>query len=159
MMDREQKFIALVEGYKRVIYKVCSIYAPDKGQIDDYFQEVVLALWRSFGSFRGESKVSTWVYRVALNTCLTFVRRTTHRPRSVHLAVDLVAADDSAAREQFDELYAVIGRLGRLDRALVLLWLEERTYEEIAAITGLSSGNVAVRLTRIRAKLRKMFNR
>lgn len=159
MSEREEAFIALVEGYKRVIYKVCSIYAPDKGQIDDYFQEVVLALWRSFGTFRGESKVSTWVYRVALNTCLTFVRRRMLRPRSVHLTIDLAAADDAAAREQLDELYAVIGRLGRLDRALVMLWLEERSGEEIAAITGLSPGNVAVKLSRIRWKLRKMFNR
>lgn len=158
-MDREQEFMALVERYKRVVYKVCYIYAPDVGQVDDYFQEVVLALWRGFGNFRGESKVSTWVYRVALNTCLTFVRRRMLRPRSVHLAVDLACDDDAAVREQLDELYAVIGRLGRLDRALVLLRLEERTYDEIAAITGLSPGNVAVKLTRIRGKLRKMYNR
>lgn len=104
--------MALVERYKRVIYKVCYMYAPDAGQVDDYFQEVVLALWRGFGNFRGESKVSTWVYRVALNTCLTFVRRRMLRPRSVHLAVDLACDDDAALREQLDELYAVIGRLG-----------------------------------------------
>ena len=122
-MDTEQRFIELIEHHKRIIYKVCYVYAPGRGQIDDYFQEVVLALWRGFHDFRGESD------------------------------------DDMQAREQLDELYAVISRLGRLDRALILLWLEERPAGEIAAITGLSPGNVAVKLTRIRCKLRKMYNR
>ena len=81
------------------------------------------------------------------------------RPQSVRLSVDLACDDDMQAREQLDELYAVISRLGRLDRALILLWLEERPAGEIAAITGLSPGNVAVKLTRIRCKLRKMYNR
>ena len=149
-MDTEQRFIELIEHHKRIIYKVCYVYAPGRGQIDDYFQEVVLALWRGFPDFRGESKTATWVYRIALYTCISFVRRRMRRPQSVRLSVD---------REQLDELYAVISRLGRLDRALILLWLEERPAGEIAAITGLSPGNVAVKLTRIRCKLRKMYNR
>jgi len=153
-MDTEQRFIELIEHHKRIIYKVCYVYAPGRGQIDDYFQEVVLALWRGFPDFRGESKTATWVYRIALYTCISFVRRRMRRPQSVRLSVDLACDDDMQAREQLDELYAVISRLGRLDRALILLWLEER-----AAITGLSPGNVAVKLTRIRCKLRKMYNR
>ena len=147
-MDTEQRFIELIEHHKRIIYKVCYVYAPGRGQIDDYFQEVVLALWRGFPDFRGESKTATWVYR-----------RRMRRPQSVRLSVDLACDDDMQAREQLDELYAVISRLGRLDRALILLWLEERPAGEIAAITGLSPGNVAVKLTRIRCKLRKMYNR
>ena len=98
-------------------------------------------------------------YRIALYTCISFVRRRMRRPQSVRLSVDLACDDDMQAREQLDELYAVISRLGRLDRALILLWLEERPAGEIAAITGLSPGNVAVKLTRIRCKLRKMYNR
>ena len=158
-MDTEQRFIELIEHHKRIIYKVCYVYAPGRGQIDDYFQEVVLALWRGFPDFRGESKTATWVYRIALYTCISFVRRRMRRPQSVRLSVDLACDDDMQAREQLDELYAVISRLGRLDRALILLWLEERPAGEIAAITGLSPGNVAVKLTRIRCKLRKMYNR
>ena len=148
----------LVERYKRVIYKVCYVYAPDRSQIDDYFQEVILALWRGFADFRGDSKTATWVYRVALYTCISFVRRRIRRPQSVHLAVDLACDDDIGVRERLDELYTVIGRLGRLDRALILLWLEERSNEQIAEITGLTAGNVAVKLTRIREKLRRMYN-
>ena len=135
-MDTEQRFIELIEHHKRIIYKVCYVYAPGRGQIDDYFQEVVLALWRGFPDFRGESKTATWVYRIALYTCISFVRRRMRRPQSVRLSVDLACDDDMQAREQL-----------------------ERPAGEIAAITGLSPGNVAVKLTRIRCKLRKMYNR
>ncbi|MDE6507040.1 MAG: sigma-70 family RNA polymerase sigma factor [Alistipes sp.] len=158
-MDKEQRFVALIEEYQRVIYKVCSVYAPDRSRIDDYFQEVVLALWRGFDAFRGESKTATWVYRVALYTCISFVRRRMRRPQSVRLTVDIKDEEPSETRERIDELYRVIGRLGRLDKALILLWLEERSYDEIAEITGLKANNVAVRLSRIREKLRKMYNR
>ena len=151
--------MALIEEYQRVIYKVCPVYAPDRSRIDDYFQEVVLALWRGFDAFRGESKTATWVYRVALYTCISFVRRRMRRPQSVRLTVDIKDEEPSETRERIDELYRVIGRLGRLDKALILLWLEERSYEEIAEITGLKANNVAVRLSRIREKLRKMYNR
>ena len=84
-MDTEQRFIELIEHHKRIIYKVCYVYAPGRGQIDDYFQEVVLALWRGFPDFRGESKTATWVYRIALYTCISFVRRRMRRPQSVRL--------------------------------------------------------------------------
>lgn len=157
-MDEQQQFVELIDRYKRVIYKVCYAYASDRSQIDDYFQEVVLALWRGYPDFRGDSSTATWVYRVALYTCISFVRRRSRRPDNVCLTVDLTCDDDGAMREQLDELYAVIGRLGRLDKALVLLWLEERSYDQIAEITGLTPGNVAVRLTRIREKLRTIYN-
>lgn len=117
-----------------------------------------MALWRSYRLFRGECSHSTWIYRVALHTCLSFVRRRMRRPPCVPLAVDLSADDDSGSREQLEELYAMISRLGRLDRAVVLLWLEECSYDEIARITGLTRQNVGVRLTRIREKLRMMTN-
>lgn len=109
--------------------------------------------------FPGREHNSHVGIRIALYTCISFVRRRMRRPQSVRLSVDLACDDDMQAREQLDELYAVISRLGRLDRALILLWLEERPAGEIAAITGLSPGNVAVKLTRIRCKLRKMYNR
>ena len=96
---------------------------------------------------------------MALYTCISFVRRRMRRPQSVRLTVDIKDEEPSETRERIDELYRVIGRLGRLDKALILLWLEERSYDEIAEITGLKANNVAVRLSRIREKLRKMYNR
>lgn len=158
-MDKQEQFLDLIGRYKRIIYKVCYLYAPDREQLDDYFQEVVLALWRGYEGFRNESSVATWVYRVALYTCITFVRRRMRGPVQVRLTVDLDGDDDRELREQIEELYAAIDCLGPLDKALVLLWLEERPYEQIAAITGLKPGVVAVRLTRIREKLRRMYNR
>ena len=119
----------------------------------------MLALWRGFPDFRGESTTATWVYRIALYTCISFVRRRMRRPQSVRLSVDLACDDDMQAREQLDELYAVISRLGRLDRALILLWLEEQPARGIAALPGLSTRTVAGQRIRIRCKLRKMYNR
>lgn len=155
-METQQEFIELMERYKRIIYKVCFVYAPDREQVEDYYQEVVLALWRSRARFRGESAEATWVYRIALYTCLSFLRRRMRRPACVPLRVDLACEDDAADRERIEQLYASIARLGQLDRALVLLWLEEHSYAEIADVTGLTPQNVAVRLTRIREKLRRM---
>lgn len=158
-MDRQTEFLELIERYKRVIYKVCYLYAPDRDMVNDYFQEVVLALWNGFDRFRGESSTATWVYRVALYTCIAFVRRRMRRPPQVRLSVDLAGEDDRELRERLDELYAAIGRLGPIDKALVLLWLEERPCDEIASLTGLNPGTVAVRMTRIREKLRKIYKK
>lgn len=158
-MERKEEFIGLVERYKAVIYKVCYMYAP-QGEIDDYYQEVLVRLWNAWPQFRGESSTATWVYRVSLYTCISFVRRRYARPATIPLAVDLQIPEDNAEEQRcYEELRAVIDNLGRLDRALILLWLEERTYTEIAEITGLSHANVGVKLMRIREKIKHMFNR
>lgn len=154
-MQTEKEFIEIIECYKRVIYKVCYVYAP-RAEVEDYFQETVLALWRAYPHFRGECGLSTWVYRIALNTCITFLRRSRRRIAPVRLTFDLPDERDMQGREGLEELHEMIFRLGRLDRALLLLWLEQRSYEEIGAILGISRENVAVRLNRIRCRLRKM---
>ena len=118
--QQEKEFIALVEEYKQVIYKVCYVYATDADHLNDLYQEVVINLWKAYPRFRGDCKSSTWVYRIGLNTCISFFRQ--------------------------------------LERALILLWLEERSYQEIAEIIGISKNNVAVKLNRIREKLKAMSN-
>ncbi len=156
-MQAEKEFIEIIERSKRMIYKVCYVYAP-QDEVEDYFQEIVLALWRAYPGFRGESGLSTWVYRIALHTCITFLRRSRRRIAPVRLTFDLPDERDMQEHERLEVLHAMIFCLGRLDRALLLLWLEERNYEEIAAILGISRENVAVRLSRIRVRLRKMAN-
>ncbi len=157
MKNRENEFVSIVERYKAVIYKVCSVYADDREEMADYYQEVLVNLWRSYASFRGDSSVSTWIYRVALYTCVSFVRRKSSRPRSVPLPVGGELYDDDDDRgAQLRELYRLIGRLNRFDRALILLWLEERSYAEIAEITGITKSNVAVKLMRIKERLQRM---
>ena len=156
----EKEFLDMIEAQKRTIYKVCYMYANDQDDLNDLFQETVLNLWKGFPNYRGDSKLTTWVYRIAMNTCITYLRHESHRPQTVpmtaNVASQMAADEDTEARLQ--ELYRLINRLGKLERALILLWLEERSYQEMADILGLSKANVAVKLNRIREKLRNMSN-
>lgn len=157
--ELEQRFLRLVDANQRAIYKVCLAYATDDETISDLYQEVVLNLWRAIPRFRGESKPSTWVYRIAVNTCISWMRSSQSRPQTVPFTLpmaDLFA--DEQERENLTELYRLINRLGKLERALILLWLDERTYEEISEILGISVSNVGVRINRIKAKLKEMSN-
>ena len=158
--ELEKEFLDMIEVQKRTIYKVCYMYANDQDDLNDLFQETVLNLWKGFPSYRGDSKLTTWVYRIAMNTCITFLRHASHRPQTVpmtaNVASQMAADEDTEARLQ--DLYKLINQLGKLERALILLWLEERSYQEMADILGLSKANVAVKLNRIREKLKKMSN-
>lgn len=159
MRDRtEQEFLAVIKAYERVIYKVCYLYTTPDTPINDLYQEVVLNVWKAFTKFRGESKISTWIYRIALNTCISFIRKTKKLPEIVTISRELNDRID----EQDDthlmirQLHLLIEQLGQLDKSIVLLYLEEKSYEEIATITGLTLTNVATKLSRIKEKLRVM---
>ena len=156
----EKEFLDMMEAQKRTIYKVCYVYAKDQDDLNDLYQEVVLNLWKSFPRYRGDSKLTTWVYRIAMNTCITFLRRSNARPQTIPMTSDVARlfADDEETAIQLKELYKLINQLGKLDRALILLWLEERSYQEIADILGISKNNVAVKLNRTKEKLKKMSN-
>ena len=118
-MDRqelEKQFMDFVEVHKQIIYKVCYIYAIDTENLNDQYQEVVINLWKSFPRFRGECKASTWVYRIALNTCISFFRKTKSRPEIVPIHVNLENfTDDEDKTALLRELYRMINRLGKLD--------------------------------------------
>ena len=150
----------MVTAHQRTIYKVCYIYAKDQDDLNDLFQEVVLNLWKSFPRYRGDSTLNTWVYRIAMNTCITFLRRSSVRPQTIPLTIDVTSqmTDEESHSGQLQELYRLINQLGKLERALILLWLEERSYQEMADILGISKANVAVKLNRTKDKLRKMSN-
>ncbi len=152
---KEQLFTDVVYAHRNIIYKVCYMYAP-QGMVEDYFQEVLCNIWSSFDQFDGRSKHSTWIYRIALYTCISFIRR--KQPTSISLSFDLSSDEDSALKEQIEELHSIINRLGNLDRALILLWLDGYTYEEMTEITGLTLSNVSVKLMRAKEKIKKMFN-
>lgn len=157
METAEQAFVALVREYERVIYKVCYLYTTPNATLADLYQEVVLNLWRAFPAFRHKCKVSTWVYRIALNTCISFIRKERNLPEIVTLTTDADRTDDDDATAQMlRQLYRLINRLGQLEKSIVLLYLEEKSYEEIAEITGLTRTNVATKLSRIKDKLRIM---
>ncbi len=158
--ELEKEFLEMFAAQKRTIYKVCYIYANDQDNLNDLFQETVLNLWKSFPRYRGDSNITTWVYRIAMNTCITFLRRSSTRPQTIPMTTNMASmmADDDETAGMLQELYKLINQLGKLERALILLWLEERSYQEIADILGISKNNVAVKLNRVKEKLKKMSN-
>lgn len=156
----EKDFLDMLETHKRVIYKVCYLYASDTEHLNDLYQDTVLNLWRAYPSFRGDSSLPTWIYRISLNTCISYLRKSKSQVEAITLPVNLEISDenDGGRSSQLHELYRLIHALNPLERAMILLWLEERSYEEIAQIIGISKNNVGVRLNRIKDKLKKMSN-
>ncbi|MDR0896029.1 MAG: sigma-70 family RNA polymerase sigma factor [Prevotellaceae bacterium] len=155
----ETDFIEMIQSNRRVIYKVCSCYVTEQSSLEDLYQESVLNLWKSYPKFRRESAPSTWIYRVVLNTCISDLRKNDKYRRHVPLALsDEMQFEQDSIEEQLRELYRCIRQLKTLERAIILLYLEEKSYQEIADITGLSRDCVATRLKRIKAKLKLMSN-
>ncbi len=157
-MNLKEQYTEMIKQNKDIIFKVCYIYA-EKDEIEDYFQEVLIQLWKSFPHFRGESKISSWIYRISLNTCISFVRKKKRNPFVKKLSLDIDVFDEGNEKaQQLEELYKLINQLNKLEKSIILLWLEEVPYEEIASITGLSLSNVGVKISRIKEKLKQMSN-
>jgi len=154
--EQEKEFVEMIQKHSQIIYKVATFYVDQTQTLDDLYQETVLNLWKAFPNFRGESAVSTWVYRIALNTCVSFFRRKKNKPVFTELQTEI--EDIQEDKELIDELYRSINRLGKLERALILLYLDDKSYKEISEITGLSLTNVATKLNRIKNKLKELSN-
>lgn len=154
----EQEFLSVIREYERVIYKVCYLYTTKNATLNDLYQDVILNLWKAFTKFRHECKISTWIYRIALNTCISFIRKEKNIPEIVTLTqeADWITEERDPLMEMLRQLYRMINQLGQLDKSIILLYLEEKSYEEMAEITGLSVTNVATKLSRIKDKLKKM---
>lgn len=158
MEQQEKEFTELVAAHKSTIYSVCLMFSKDEDEVEDLFQDVLINLWRGYAAFRGESKPSTWIWRVSLNTCLNLDRKRKRRAAAqLALENDYFDARDEDSR-QIRQLHERISRLRPFDRAIVLLWLENMSYDEIAAIVGITPKNVSVRLYRIKEELKRMSN-
>jgi len=152
----EKELIEILNNHKGLIYKVCNLYCSDREDRKDLFQEIVLQVWKSLGSFRRESSLSTWMYRIALNTAITHFKkeqRTLNQQLSLQNFDIPVLDDDEGKEEQLKLLFSAIQDLDKIDKSIILLYLDEKSYEEISEITGLSKSNVGVKLNRIKAKL------
>ncbi len=161
----EQKFAQTVKEQKATIYTVCYMFSKDADEVNDLFQEVLVNLWQGFGSFENRSDIRTWIYRVALNTCISLDRKRRRSPlfarskSDERLALDINLFEDADSdTRQVDLLHKRIARLQPFDRAIVLLWLENLSYDEIGQIVGITAKNVSVRLYRIKEQLKSMSN-
>ncbi len=158
---RTARYEEMTRLYAPVIAKVCYLFAGPGAGFDDLYQETLLNLWVGMDSFRGDAAVSTWIYRMAINTCITWHRRNDRHSRSsvsAEEAFGLSDPDGDAAQqterlEELRMLHELIAGLNPIDKAIITLWLDERPYDEIAAVTGISKSSVAVKIHRIKARL------
>lgn len=159
MENIETKFTTMVKEYSKTIYTVCYFFSNDKDEVNDLFQEILINLWQGFPIFRGDSNPKTWIYRVSLNTCSNWERKKRSRLQTVPLLIDIdLYNDDDEHSRQIQMLYERINRLDVFDRAIILLWLENMSYRDIANVVGISLSNVTTRLFRIKEQLKKMSN-
>ena len=159
-MQHKEAFIQTIKDNEGIIYKITRVYAKNTEDQKDLYQEIVYQLWKSFESFKGKSKISTWMYRVALNTSIAHLNQQKKKGHTVSIDLELLNRSDPAtsAGSEWDDrmhiLYAHIKQLNVIEKGLILLFLEEKSYEEIANITGFTTTNVGTRLGRIKQKLK-----
>ena len=156
-MQNKQQFIDVIKENEGIIYKVTRIYSFSKEDQKDLYQEIIYQLWNSYENFRGESKISTWVYRIALNTSIAHLKlqkRNSNRVSIHDFPIQLVDEADTLMEERTALLYAQIKGLNEVDKAIILLFLDGKSYDEMSQITGLSTTNIGTRLGRIKQKLK-----
>lgn len=159
-MTRQEQFDLILDQYNSLIYKVCFMYARDKDHLKDLYQESLANIWQGLPSFRGDSQISTWIYRTTINSCITFFRRYSNydvNRRSLELAGD-AEADSYDKTSQLNTMYRMISELSDMNKAIILMWLDDCSYDQIAEVTGLSRNNVASRIRRIKLSLAQQAN-
>jgi RNA polymerase sigma-70 factor (ECF subfamily) len=157
--QREQEFIARIQKHQGILHKICFVYSHNNADKEDLYQEIVLQLWKSYPSFRQESKFSTWMYRVALNTAITLNKKASKFKNKAEISDDYAVEKIDDYSEEIKILYKAISKLSKIEKAIVMLWLEEKTYNEIAEIIGISEKNVSVKLVRSKKKLAKIIKK
>ncbi|SFW19535.1 sigma-70 family RNA polymerase sigma factor [Cellulophaga fucicola] len=156
-MTKEEKFVELIQNNQGLIFKITTVYTTNKTDQQDLYQDIVYQLWKSFDGFKNQSKISTWMYRVALNTALTRLKKKIKAPKSI--AIEKVVLQqtenyDPVFEERLKMVYAQIQQLNVLEKALMLLLLEGKQYDEIAEIVGITASNVGTKISRIKQKMK-----
>ena len=158
----EKEFIDLINQHPGILYKVCRTYGQQEADRQDLYQEIVLQLWKAFPTFRHQANASTWMYRIAMNTAISDYRkgkRTQSATPFSHLTDRLPdLSDEDTLPPEIAQLYEAINQLTKIEKALILLYLDDKRYDEIASIMGITRSNVGVKLNRIKAKLEKLVN-
>jgi len=157
--EAEKQFEKHIKEHELLIYKICRIYAYTNADRQDLFQEIVIQLWNAFPKFKGDSKLSTWLYRVAINTAITGLRKRKDFIESYdHAALPTNISDEHRVHleERLLEMYKAIEQLNQIEKAIVMFYLEDKSYEEMEEILGISQGNLRVKMNRIKEKLRNL---
>lgn len=159
MLKPDLEFVLLLQRYQGVIHKICRAYCPVHEDRQDLFQEIAVQIWRAYPHFRGEAKESTWVYRVALNVAITGIRRKQPNLDELTEKMHSIPFAEESEHENTAMLYRAIQSLTAVEKALVLLYFEDKTVDEISALTGITPGNIRVKMHRIREKLRQLLQK
>lgn len=159
----EHCFVSLLEEHQNILHKICSLYTEDNETHKDLFQEMTIQLWQSFPKFKGDSKFSTWAYRVCLNTAISLYRHNKKNIVTVEWDTSLYQLRHEEYNPEHEErlkvLYASVRQLNDIEKALVYMYLENKDYEEIAITLGISEGNARVKMNRIKTKLKNILNK
>lgn len=156
----EKDFEHLVREHELLLYKICRLYTYTEADRQDLFQDIVIQLWRAYPRFKGESGITTWLYRVALNTAISGLRRSKRNPGTADLAPALEQLGDSNTgndeEEKLQQMYNAIEQLTEIEKAIVMLYMEDRSYQEMEDILGIGQGTLRVKMNRIKEKLRQL---
>lgn len=159
---KENEFLEVLQTNTLLVKKVCCMYSENKEDKQDLEQEICLQLWRAYPNFKGNSKISTWLYKVALNTAITFFKKQKKKQGQNEICQEFYELssnnEDSDQAEKLVEMHKAISNLSKIEKALVMLYIDEKPYDEIADILGISAVNARVKLTRIKEKLRQTVN-
>lgn len=160
MKEKEQEFLKRIESHKGILYKVSKMYMDNHDDQQDLFQEIVCQLWKSYDSFRNESQFSTWMYRVAVNTAIVFLRKEKRKVDKYEIASENIKDDegDSHIKEsQIDHFYKAVQKLEKIDKAIIFYQLEGFSHKEIGDNLGITEGNARVKLNRAKEKLKEII--
>jgi RNA polymerase sigma factor (sigma-70 family) len=152
---QEKEFVELLNKHQNIIHKICNVYMNEQPDKEDLFQEITLQAWKAVGNFRGDAQFSTWLYRVALNTAITFFKKEKRQlTTTVEYFPDSIE-EQNPAEEQVRAMYKAIGNLSKIDKALVMLYLEDYSYKEMAEVLGMTVNNIGVKMNRVKTRLRE----
>lgn len=160
LMDKKDNFVQVIKSNEGIIYKITAVYSNSAEDQKDLYQEIVYQLWKSYEAFRGDAKISTWIYRIALNSSIAHINLEKRRGYQIPIDFELLntaGEQDKETEERLNLLYAAIKKLNTAEKGIILLFLEGNSHEEIAAITGFTKTNIGTRLGRIKEKIRSQI--
>lgn len=160
---KEIEFVSLVQEHQNLMHKICRLYTNSDAEYKDLFQEITIQLWKAYPKFRGDAKFSTWMYRVGINTAISLYRKSKSRIQSfsfddVSYKIPQTETYDDTQDQQLKSIYAALNHLNDIDKAVILLYLEDKSYKEISDTIGISEVNARVKMNRIKKKLKTQLN-